>query len=355
MNKTFTCTHDLPLRMQLNDEELLKMSEIHLKGFIDGDDMLLLSKMSKYGRLRFLDMGGVTELAVSHLYELDDGECSGNHIPFYQNDRLEEVIFPHVKMIDAQMFVDCKKLRKVVIPKTLHELGEEILSDCPNVEEIYVPSNLILPTSHDWNSFFFPSYSFMGSGKRFVSDNEGWPDDEGSHCFFAYDGVLYHIGDGVVIELYRYPAGDERTEFVIPDGVTHICKFAFLNAQHLKSVTMSSSVRSFEENPFEKCHSLETIIFKSEDYRMYSLEDVSNLGSQLGLKDLPHLKHIYLYAKRPENVCFDMFHSLDNLGEVTLYVPRSCKKVYEDFDVEWIDGSVKKSYRRFHHIEEFDN
>ena len=173
MNKTFICTHENPLRTQLIDENPLMISEIHLKGFLDGKDMLILSKMSKHGNLRILDMSGITELNVSELYKLDDGECSGNHIPFYQNDRLEEVIFPHVKMIDAQMFVDCKKLRKVVIPKTLHELGEEILSDCPNVEEIYVPSNLILPTSHDWNSFFFPSYSFMGSGKRFVSDNEG--------------------------------------------------------------------------------------------------------------------------------------------------------------------------------------
>ena len=353
MNKSFTCTHDLPLRMQLNDEELLKISEIHLEGFIDGDDMLLLSKMSKDGCLRFLDMGGVTELAVSDLYKLDDGECSGNHIPFYQNDRLEEVIFPNVKMIDAQMFVECENLRKVVIPKTLHELGEEILSYCPNIEEIYVASHLCLDTHHYWRSEFFPSYSFMGSGKRFVSDNEGWPNDKVIDCFFAYDGVLYHIEFGE-IELYRYPAGDERTEFVIPDGVAHICKYAFLETRHLKSVTISSSVRSFEDNPFENCHSLETIIIKRESYRMFSIEDESYLGNQLGLKNLPCLKHIYLYAERPENVCFDMFHSLDNLGEVTLHVPRSCKKVYEDFDVEWSNGSVKKSYRRFHHIEEFD-
>lgn len=44
--------------MQLSDEELLEISEIHLNGFIDGDDMLLLSKMSENGSLRILDMGG---------------------------------------------------------------------------------------------------------------------------------------------------------------------------------------------------------------------------------------------------------------------------------------------------------
>lgn len=354
MEKTFTCTQNLPLRMQMNDEEFLKISEIHLNGFIDGDDMLLLSKMSKYGSLRLLDMRGVTKMAVSELYLLDDGKCSGNHIPFYENDRIEEVIFPHVDCIDAQMFVKCHNLRKVVIPKTLKMLEEEVLSSCPNIEEIYVASELGLDTSHDWRSIFFPSYSFMGSGKRFVSDKEGWPNDLKGCSFFTYDGVLYHIDSAGGIGLYRYPAGDERSEFVIPEGVTHICKYAFYQSQHLKSVTIAQSVQSSEENPFEECQALETIIFKQGETYMFSTEDVAYLGSDLGLKDLPNLKHIYLYAENPEGVCFDMFNSLDNIGEVTLHVPRSCKKKYEDYGVEWIDGSITKAYLRFHHIEEFD-
>ena len=56
----------------------------------------------------------------------------------------------------------------------------------------------------------------------------------------------------------------------------------------------------------------------------------------------------------PDNVCFDMFNGLDNIGEVTLHVPRSCKKRYEDYGVEWMNGRITKSYLRFHHIEEFD-
>ena len=62
MKKSFICTHEHPLHMQLNDEELLTISEIHLEGFLDGKDMLLLSKMSKFGNLSIVDMGGVTEL-----------------------------------------------------------------------------------------------------------------------------------------------------------------------------------------------------------------------------------------------------------------------------------------------------
>ena len=358
MEKTFTCTQNLPLRAQMSEEELLKISEIHLNGFIDGEDFLLLSKMSKMGSLRLLDMGGVTEMAVSELYKLDDGMCSGNHIPFYKNDRIEEVIFPHVDSFDAAMFVSCPNLRKVVIPKTLKSLNKEMLLFCPNIEEIYVPSNLNLDTSHFWRSPFFPSYSFWGSGKRFVSDNDGWPDDvdedDVKPCFFAYDGVLYHIDGGGELELYRYPAGDERTEFVVPDGVTHICQYAFYQCRHLKKITIPQSVSSFEENPFGECQALETIAFKQNGIRMFSMEDADYLGGILGLKDLPNIKHIFLYAENPEDVCFDMFDGLKNIGEVTLHVPRSCKKNYEDYGVKWNNGSVTKAYLRFHHIEEFD-
>ena len=69
--------------MQLDEDECLKISEIHLEGFLNGEDMLFLSKMSKCGSLKRLDMSGVTELDVKGLRYLDDGECTGNHIPFF--------------------------------------------------------------------------------------------------------------------------------------------------------------------------------------------------------------------------------------------------------------------------------
>lgn len=136
--------------------------------------------------------------------------------------------------------------------------------------------------------------------------------------------------------------------------MSHICKYAFYKSQHLKRITIPESVKSFEENTFWECQVLETIIFNQRDFGMFSMEEASYLGSNLGLKDLPNLKHIYLCADNPDNVCFDMFNGLDNIGEVTLHVPRSCKKRYEDYGVEWMNGRITKSYLRFHHIEEFD-
>ena len=339
--------------MQLDEDECLKISEIRLEGFLNGEDMLILSQMSKYGSLKRLDMSGVTEWDVKGLADLDDGECSGNHIPFYYNKRIEEVIFPSVDGINANMFTGCPNLRKVVLPKTLKWLSEEVLSSCPNIEEIHVPSNLELSVCDDYDSFGY--LSFMGSGMKFVSDNDGWPKEMKDGEFFAYDGVLYKYEDGELY-LYRYPAGDNRSEFTIPEGVTSICKFAFYQCHHLKKITVPKTLTSYNVTLFIKCPELETIIFKNVELEGYSY---TNTGlAETDLKDLPHLKEIYLFAENPEIIPF-VFNPLKNIGEVTLYVPRSCKEVYENYDVTFVSNysykkSVEKAYRRFHHIEEFD-
>jgi hypothetical protein len=374
----FKCTPEKPLHQQLRDEDdNIVICEISVEGFIGPEDLLWLTYMSYGEFLQRIDLSGVTEMNTGGLNADICDTGLPDRLPFYECDFLEEVVLPHIDTIYAPMFNKCPNLRKVVIPDTLKHIKDAIFTDCPNIEEIYIPSDLDLPTSYHYSMCDeFPCNSFMGSGKRFISDNEGWPDKMESHSFFAFDGVLYHCSAGMDdIELYRYPAGDERTEFVIPDGVTLICNGAFCGNQYLKRVVIPKSVRCFWENPIRDCYALETIIFKQDNqlhsisYPDYNYEEVidkvfivrtlDSYPGTPGLKNLPYLKHIYLYAENPVSACFDMFYGLSNIGEVTLYVPHSCKKAYEDYEVEWFgyDGGNKqteKSYLRFNHIEEFD-
>ena len=377
----FTCTRENPLHKQMEQiyDDNMCFYELSITGYLGAEDLLWLTELAQGWFLQKIDLSGVTEMETKGLEDLiDDGEGLGHGIPFFQSNCLEEIILPQVDTIDVPMFIECNYLRKVAIPKTLRHLEHAVFQDCPNIEEIYVPSDLKLRTSHHWSETSFPSLSFAGSGKQFISDNEGWPEKLEKDSFFAFDGVLYYYSKNMDdIELYRYPAGDERTEFVIPEGVKEICNEAFYKNQHLKRVVIPSSVWFFNECPFACCHELETIVFKQNNrlihisYPGYDFEEVinevfkvtsydnSDYVYQVGLIDLPNLKHIYLYAENPEGVCFDMFNGLSNLGEVTLHVPCSSKKAYEDFEVEWFgygggNRHTEKSYRRFHHIEEFD-
>ena len=356
MRKIFNCTKEKTFITQLNKKDQLRISEIVILGYLEGKDLMMLSCMSKKGDLRLLDMNGVTELKTDDLEEDGSLDC----YPFYFDNHLEEVILPNVNEINYPMFYECKNLKRVELPSTLEQLCDVFLSYCPNIEEIYVPGNLRI----DYDGRYYSDYCFVGSGKRFVSDNDEWPEDlEDIPCsFFAFDGILYEvIYKGV--SLHRYPAGDERKEFVIPEGVTEIGENAFYGNPYLRSITIPKSVENIEENPFVKCESLETIIFKNEKLEMFSGKDWRYAIDlyPYGIKGIPCLRDIYMYAEKPEDFVFDVFEGLENIDAVTLHVPCFCKKVYRDYEVYfqgYKDGVFyerkDKPYCRFKNIEEFD-
>ena len=210
----------------------------------------------------------------------------------------------------------------------------------------------------------FSDICFMGSGKRFVSDNEGWPEDlnDIQSNFFAFDGVLYTVPYGGCVTLYRYPAGEERTDFNIPDGIYDFSEYAFYGNAYLRRLTIPESIKSSEEHPIQNCENLETIIFKNKSFRMFSGKDSEYIGWPVGMKGLPRLQDIYLYAEDPDVFCFDIFDGLENINEITLHVPCYCKKVYQNYEVtyycynEYGSSYEKKEYsfRKFKSIEEFD-
>ena len=95
---------------------------------------------------------------------------------------------------------------------------------------------------------------------------------------------------------------------------------------------------------------------------MFSVKDGGYIGWPVGMKGLPRLQDIYLYAVDPDVFCFDIFDGLENINDVTLHVPCSCKKAYQNYEVIYSFhdqyGSLcerkEHSFRKFKSIEEFD-
>lgn len=356
MNRKFVCSKEVTLSQQVADDEKFQISEIFIEGRLCGSDLMLLSDMSKHGNLRKLDMHGVTELDTDDLEEDGSMDC----YPFYNNDRIEEVCLPNVSSIDYPMFCYCKNLKSIEIPDTVKQFCDVFLLHCPNVEEIYVPEDLRI----DYDRMFDSDICFMGSGKRFVSDNDGWPEDleDIQSNFFAFDGILYTSPYGGRVSLHRYPAGDERKDFDIPEGVYEMSEYAFYGNPYLRRLTVPESVKTSEEHPIRNCENLETVIFKNKSFRMFSVKDGGYIGWPVGMKGLPRLQDIYLYAVDPDVFCFDIFDGLENINDVTLHVPCSCKKAYQNYEVIYYFhdqyGSLcerkEHSFRKFKNIEEFD-
>lgn len=346
MKRTFKCTKENPLREQINDEEKDLLDEISIEGFLSDTDMLILREMSNKNILRVIDMSDVNELSAEIDYYLENDELSF--------DKLEELYLPeHVEVFPFTMFMYCNRLKKVEIPESLKELSEYFLAFCPNIDELYVPCKL---RPYQW---FNSQDTFLaGSAKKFVSDNDTWSMREDDDDLYASDGVLYRQR-----MLYRYPAGDERSQFVVPEGTDSISQLAFCNNIYLKSITIPSSCSNLWSQAICNLPSLETLVFKSEKYFFHSdcnhPFDFNDDPGPHGLSGLPNLKDIYLYAKDPDEVSM-LFDGLSNTENIILHVPCFCSKNYKKHVITSVSYDGELTYKqasygeRFQRIEEFD-
>ncbi len=76
---------------------------------------------------------------------------------------------------------------------------------------------------------------------------------EGNPDFCAVDGILYSKD---LTTLIQYPAAKPDTSFRIPEGVTHICGYAFSGCKALTEVTIGPNVTDLGDRAFYDCPSL---------------------------------------------------------------------------------------------------
>lgn len=91
---------------------------------------------------------------------------------------------------------------------------------------------------------------------------------DGDNVYFTdIDGVLYDkVTDEeqttFVSKLLKYPAARNGSEYIVPETIVDIMPSAFEDADNLKRVTITSSLRSVGENAFVDCSGLSVIHFK---------------------------------------------------------------------------------------------
>ncbi len=83
--------------------------------------------------------------------------------------------------------------------------------------------------------------------------------DENNTKFSSIDGVLFSKDQ---TRLIKYPSNKSQREYTVPESVTNISPYAFVNAVKLTSVVISSDLTSVGLNAFDKCSNLSIIYFK---------------------------------------------------------------------------------------------
>ena len=204
----------------------------------------------------------------------------------FQNCDASFVSLPDgIEVIGEYVFVNCRQMKRIVLPKGLTQIGQAIVS-CYSLEYLYWPKSITgrtLPTVNDC-----PALSRIE-----MEDN-------------PY-GDCNAVVIGGAIELGCYNT-------TIPDGITGIGPWAFYGCTALKDVKLPASLKYIEDQAFYECSGLTSVVLPA---------NVNRIGRSAfyGCS----LTEVTVEAATPPTIYSNTF---SNPASITLHVPAGSKDAY---------------------------
>ena len=169
-------------------------------------------------------------------------------LAFYDCRSLISVTIPNsVTTIERGAFNGCKSLTNITIPNSVTIIGELAFCDCGSLTSVEIPDSV---TTIGDNAFYL------------CSSLTNIEVASGNLNYSSKNGVLF---DKNKSKLIQYPAGNQRTEYTIPNSVTTIGKYAFGYFSNLTSVTIPNSVKKIEASAFYRCNGLKDVYYSGSE------------------------------------------------------------------------------------------
>jgi hypothetical protein len=191
---------------------------------------------------------------------LGDGAFAGCYV-------LRDVQLPEgLASVGSGAFQDCRGLSRVVLPASLRTLGDGVFTGCAGLKTVALA--------------------------------------EGNESFSMREGVLFNRD---LTTLFRYPAAQTYSDYIIPASVTRIAGNAFESSRALRSVTIPPTVTNIGAGAFLYCEKLGSITLP---------EGVTSIASK-SFDECRSLTNV-TFGSRVTNICSEAFFRCASLKRVVI-------------------------------------
>lgn len=177
---------------------------------------------------------------------------------FASTDLTSVTIPSSVGSIRSSTFESCYSLKSVTLNNGISSITSGAFRDCYALETINIPSSITQIISDAFNGC--SELSFTGSSDSNLK-------------YYVIDGSLYNnSNNGAARYLVRISA--DVTEFVVPEGITHISAHVASKLQNLEKVVITEGVKNIAEQAFSECFGLKEVEIPSTVTYLYRSFDM---------------------------------------------------------------------------------
>lgn len=221
-------------------------------------------------------------------YTVAVGEATGNVVIPYSHAglpiaRIEErgfaessvtnvAVYAPLTEIARSAFDGCSDLLEIALPATLRTVGRESFARCGSLRCIRLPDSVVSVGKQAFYSCSNVTELFVGKGLSEIGEMAFWNLRSLRTITVSKDNSAFSGEGNCLVERAtgKLLLGSNAAD--IPDGVTAICAFAFLNCQELVSVVIPRSVKKIGDSAFRECAGLTEIVYLGSEEEWQTVE-----------------------------------------------------------------------------------
>lgn len=255
-----------------------QIKNLRLSGYLNGTDINYIREMAgsdAYGNttlgvLESLDISSCSIVSGGRSYFSKGVSCytSNNSISdymFYNCGVLVNLLLPtNATILEDYALANCVRLSTLSLPNVITSIGRETFKNDIGLLRIHMPEQLASIADkafmgcNNLTEIDIPAnVRFIGDG--IVKDCENISRinvDASNQYFVSIDGVLF---DYDCSTLKIFPVNNSASVYKVPDGVTRIAPYAFVNSKRLTKVTLPSSLLTIGTDAFIGCTNLNVL------------------------------------------------------------------------------------------------